>query len=267
MSLSRRVKSLLGAAAFRSGLHRRLLGNRAVITVFHRVAEGVPDNYLTCPPDRFRRFCTFFRRHFRVVPLAELLDRVEAGADLTGLLVVTFDDGYEDNHSVAAPILEDLGLPATFFVTSGFIGSDTGAPWDVARGIEAPWMSWDQLRGLAAAPGFAIGGHTVTHADLGQISGSDAMDEIMVGKRMLESELGESVEHFAYPFGGRDRITEANRRNVREAGFRCCLSAYGGLVGPGADPYRLRRVAITDWHRSPEQWGFELLSQAPSAAA
>src|SRR5205807_7807336 len=89
----RRVKSLLGAVAFRTGLHRVLLHDRAVIVLFHRVGE---------PAGAFRDYCDFFEKYFRVISLEELLDRLASGRDVSRCLVITFDDGYRDNHDVAA---------------------------------------------------------------------------------------------------------------------------------------------------------------------
>ena len=43
---------------------------------------------------------------------------------------ITFDDGYRDNHEIAAPILKDLGLHSTFFITSGYIESNVVPFWD-----------------------------------------------------------------------------------------------------------------------------------------
>ena len=57
--------------------------------------------------------------------LAELLAGCRAGEDLGGTLVTTFDNGYRCNFDVAAPILRKLQLPATFFVTTGYIGSQS----------------------------------------------------------------------------------------------------------------------------------------------
>jgi peptidoglycan/xylan/chitin deacetylase (PgdA/CDA1 family) len=83
-----------------------------------------------------------------------------------GTLSITFDDGYRDNYEVAAPILKRLDLPATFFVTTGFIGTRRVAPWDQNLVRQPGWMDWDQVRSLASQ-GFEIGCHTDTHIDMG----------------------------------------------------------------------------------------------------
>ena len=61
---------------------------------------------------------------------------------------------------------------------------------------------------------------------------------------------------FSYPYGRRTQLTEANREIVRELGFECCASAFGGYVTAGDDPIRLQRTAIGPWYDSPWEFGF-----------
>ena len=59
---------------------------------------------------------------FNVIPLAEACERLARGKLPARAACVTFDDGYADNERVALPILKQLGLPATFFVCTGYSG-------------------------------------------------------------------------------------------------------------------------------------------------
>ena len=76
----------------------------------------------------------WIRSWFNVLPLALAVERLRQGDLPARALAITFDDGYADNAEVAAPILERLGLPATFFVTTGFLQG--GCMWN-DRVIEA----------------------------------------------------------------------------------------------------------------------------------
>lgn len=69
------------------------------------------------------RQLAWLKRHFIVVPLAELVERLERGDALVRRVAITFDDGLRNNVTVAYPILERLALPATFFVCPGLIGT------------------------------------------------------------------------------------------------------------------------------------------------
>src|SRR5437899_113626 len=103
-------------------------------------------------------------------------------------LAITFDDGYCDNYVEAVPALAEAGLHATFFVSTGFIGTDRVFPHD-ARGQDAtdlglvarfPKLTWDDLRAMQEA-GHEIGSHTVNHVSLGQA------DDVEVRKEVEES--------------------------------------------------------------------------------
>jgi peptidoglycan/xylan/chitin deacetylase (PgdA/CDA1 family) len=254
--VGRRVKSIAGRSLTALGLHRRLLGDRGVVVAFHRVTDAYQDS-LTCSVKDFESFCAFFRQYFTVIPLAEMVERLERSQPLSGTLAVTFDDGYRDNYEFAAPVLRAFALPATFFVVSDFIESDTVALWDRECVPPPPWMSWEEVRGLHDH-GFEIGGHTRTHANLGEVAGTQAEWEITSCRRELETRLGTTVRLFAYPYGRAEHMTDANRELVRQAGFRCCASCYGGTNPRGGDSFRLRRIPISSWFSTPSQLAFEM---------
>jgi peptidoglycan/xylan/chitin deacetylase (PgdA/CDA1 family) len=255
----RRAKIFAGWLLFTSGLYRRLLRGRAVIVVFHRVSDKYPDDPITYSPREFEDFVRFFSRFFDVVPLSGLLAMLAGGDDLGAKLAITFDDGYLGNATIAAPILKRHAARACFFVTPGFIGTDRVPDWDKRMNITTQWMSWDQIRGLRDA-GHEIGSHTSNHVDLGLTNGQIARDEIATGRQRVEAELSEPALLFSYPFGGRNNITEANRNLTKELGLRCCVSAYGGTVSAGDDPFRVKRTPISRWFESPYQFGFELVT-------
>jgi len=247
----------LGRALFASGLDGVLLKNAAVVVAFHHVGEWPGTDGLTVNVQMFERFCTFFRRHFRVVSLRDLVGKLERGVELNRELAITFDDGYRDNFENAAPVLETLSLPATFFVVSGWMESDVVRPWDERHGRRYSWMTWDDVRSLHRR-GFEIGAHTRTHVDLGAVSETVAREEIFGARREIEAHLSAAVESFAYPFGRQHNLAGSNRDLVRAAGFRCCCSCFGGSLRPGSDPFHLSRVPISTWYASPHQFALEV---------
>ena len=259
LAVTRRVKALLGWIIFASGSYRRWFGNQAVIVLFHRIDDRYAADVITRSPAQFERYIRFFRRFFDVVTMSELLDRLQSGRGLAGKLVITFDDGYRGCATAAAPIMERYGVRGCFFLATSFIGTDLVAWWDRQSEIQSEWMSWDQVRQLRQS-GHEIGAHTETHADLGITVGEEARLEIESGRARLEREIGEPITLFAYPYGAREQLTAINRVLVREAGFRCCLSAFGGTVREGDDPLDLNRTAISPWYLSPYQFGFELVT-------
>ncbi|MCC7416174.1 MAG: polysaccharide deacetylase family protein [Acidobacteria bacterium] len=255
--MKRTIKTVVGYGLFVSKLERWLLRGTSAVVALHRVNPSAGAESLTMHPDELDAYCRYFKRRFDVVPLAEIVLSLERGVAAGRRLAITFDDGYRDNFTFAAPILEAHGLPATFFVVSGFIGTDTVPWWDRRARVVHPWMSWEEVRSLQARR-FEIGAHTRTHVDLGATSGDEARTEILGARRDLERRLGVPVRAFAYPYGRRDNLTEANRQIVRDAGFRCCCSAFGGVNAVPTDPFHLRRIPIAPGCVSPSEFGFEL---------
>jgi peptidoglycan/xylan/chitin deacetylase (PgdA/CDA1 family) len=259
VNLNKVVKAAGGHAAAAAGMYARDFSSKMVVIAFHRVNDQLPGDGLTCGGAKFEAFCRFFRRYFTVVPFSEQVAAVRDGRPMGGTLSITFDDGYRDNFEVAAPILRKLGLPATFFVTTGFIGSQVVPFWDELLPVQPGWMTWDHLRALAEQ-GFEFGCHTDTHIDLGSADERTIRTELELSRRKLQQELGLSTELFAYPFGGKQHINERSLELLREQGFSCCASCYGGSNTPLADPYDIRRIGIAEWFKTPHQFGFELLT-------
>ena len=90
--------------------------------IFHRVLTA-PDPLLPDEPTaaEFEQRMRWVQRYFNVLPLAEAVARLQSRTLPARSLAITFDDGYADNEQIAAPILTKLGLPATFFIASGYL--------------------------------------------------------------------------------------------------------------------------------------------------
>ena len=257
-NFNRRIKHWLGRAAGFGRIYDRSFGGMLSCVAFHRVDDQIGTGPITCTSKMFEEFCKFFKRHFDVVPLRQQVQANREGREMGGTLSITFDDGYRDNYEVAAPILKDLGLHSTFFITSGFIESNAVPYWDADLATPPSWMDWSQVRALSDQ-GFEIGSHTHTHIDLGKAPLEDIRTELRTSRQVLESRVGKPVTLFAYPFGGRANIREDAVRVVREEGFECCVSCCGGRNGSRADNYRFNRLPISDWYISPHHMGAELV--------
>jgi len=142
------------------------------------------------------------------LPVAEFeahllaLSAPPAGSRTT--LGVTFDDGHRTQYEQGFPVLEKHGVHAIFFITVGFTGT------------EADYMTWPQLRELAAA-GHEVQAHGWVHRFLTHATDAALDEELRRPKETLEDRLGQSVDALSFP-GGRwdERVLEACRR----AGYR-----------------------------------------------
>lgn len=104
---------------------------KAVVLLYHRVYDLACDPWgLGVSPRRFAEHLEYLARHYRVAPLGEMVDDLEARRLRTGTVAITFDDGYADTLWHAKPALERHRLPATVFVTAGMVGSEREFWWD-----------------------------------------------------------------------------------------------------------------------------------------
>jgi peptidoglycan/xylan/chitin deacetylase (PgdA/CDA1 family) len=98
-------------------------GDRLCVVNYHRILRA-SDPMLESEPDvaTFRWQMALLARCFNVLPLHEALVTLDAGKLPPRAICITFDDGYRSVHDLALPVLKEFGLPATVFVTSGYIG-------------------------------------------------------------------------------------------------------------------------------------------------
>jgi peptidoglycan/xylan/chitin deacetylase (PgdA/CDA1 family) len=108
----------------------------AAILVYHRVAETDTDVHGLCvPPVIFRSQVDHVQRRYDVMPLDDLVQAVRRGRVPARAVAITFDDGYVDNFTHASPILSELGVPATFFITTDRLDETYEYWWDVVERI------------------------------------------------------------------------------------------------------------------------------------
>ncbi len=240
---ARRAGAALGAGLWSTGLAQRL-APRITVILYHRVSDDVRDN-LTVGIEQFDRQMALVRKHCEVLSIEQVLERRDIPRSDRPQVAVTFDDGYLDNYAHAAPILLRHGIPAAFFVSTGIVDTADGRfPHDVRRGNAfIPLMSWDQLRRMRDS-GFTIGSHSVSHIDCAAEPEETVRAELARSRDQLADELGISEPVFAYPYGGRQHMTPQRLELVRQAGYRGCLSAYGGTNVGTVDPYNVLRRGV-----------------------
>jgi peptidoglycan/xylan/chitin deacetylase (PgdA/CDA1 family) len=117
-----RSRKIVGLASRVPGVTRAFLRltrpRRFLVLCYHRVNDDAHPFFTGTPLALFRRQMEALRQHFKVLPLAELAERARLRDLPRNGVAVTFDDGYRDNYTNAFPILRDLGLPATIFLTT-----------------------------------------------------------------------------------------------------------------------------------------------------
>lgn len=206
------------------------------IFYYHSVGNQGPE---TLPAPVFRRHLELIRQEgFKPITFSELLalDSEEAGR----YVVLSFDDGLLDNFENAAPVLDEFGYKATFFVIPGFddiirwVNPKTRA-WSESRadGFSLPFPSMKKHhRRQLFESGMEIGCHTMNHPKLNKIPDHRLASEILDSKALLEDQLGAEITSFCYPKG---RYNEKIIDRVKAAGYSgACttIPAYYGIDTP-----------------------------------
>lgn len=149
---------------------------------------------------------------------------------------LTFDDGWKSAVERAYPLLEQYGIPATFYIISSMVDKQ-----------QKEYMNREDLH-LLASRGHEIGSHTKSHKHLAELSNREILYEINQGLQDLLT-LGFSPRTFAYPYG------EWNPnivKRVKEAGFIAARSVEQGINDEFSDPFILPAFAVLEEHSTNE---------------
>lgn len=225
----------------------------APILLYHNLAicEPTDDIFrLSVAPEKFAQQMAYLHQHdYQCLSLEELWQYRQTGRSVPKKsFAITFDDGYEDNYTVAYPILKRYGFTATIFIVTSFVGRSVKWPGEQM----ARFLDWDQIREMSDY-GITFGGHTLQHVNLPDISIEQATQEICQSKQILESHLDRAVKFFAYPGGHQN---EQLQQVVKDCGY---LGACGVDIGASTyfnswrvqlntdDSIRLFQLKVSGW--------------------
>lgn len=212
---------------------------RRIILYYHAVGVGSK----AIPDELFRRQMEWLATNVEVLSL----DRLLADSGKKPLMAaITFDDGYASVALNAEPILRDLGLSATIYINTGWMGGGyrrDSAP-ELGHYPGERFMTWKDVE-LLVRRGWTIGSHGVEHLDLAAVDDARRIQELSDSKQAIEDRLGFECRHFAYTWG---RYTRRVQQAVADAGYQTAVSALHGPVRHGSDLYALPRIEISNEH-------------------
>jgi peptidoglycan/xylan/chitin deacetylase (PgdA/CDA1 family) len=199
--------------------------------MYHHVSPSSHDEADKVTPEQFRGHLELIDRFgFDVVSLGDYVDRRRAGEDVARKsLVITFDDGYEDNYIHAFPALKEFGYPATIFMHVEKIGTPG-------------YLTWDQLKEMQRH-GITIASHTLSHPYMPAFPREHQLRELVESKNILEEGLNASVELVAYPVGA---FSELTKSLARQAGYKAGLTTNRGYNVKNNDFFELKRVRMSN---------------------
>ena len=166
---------------------------------------------------------------YTTIAPGELYDSLANGTELPEKpVLITFDDGYEDNYQNAYPILKKYGFKATIFVITGFLDKQKN------------YLTWQQAQEMEQ-DGISIESHTVNHKSMTELTDDQLRDELVNSKKEIEKRLDKKVDFVAYPTGTYN-LHIANL--VKEAGYKAAFTIKYGNVDKASNVYALERVPV-----------------------
>jgi peptidoglycan/xylan/chitin deacetylase (PgdA/CDA1 family) len=158
--------------------------------------------------------------------------------DFTKKVILTFDDGYEDNYTLLFPLLKQHGFTATIYLVT----NKQYNTWGMKEGEpQLKLMNQTQIREMASY-GIEMGGHTCDHLDLSKCDADQQQIQIAHCKKNIEELIGKQVVSFAYPFGG---INDDVKQTTQNAGYLYAVSTNTGPKVFGKDNFQVRRIEVT----------------------
>ena len=206
--------------------------NGLTILTYHSISNEIePDETVT--PEEFERQLQYIEENYKVISLEEAIGYLQTDIEkVSGSIVITFDDGYSDNYYNAYPLLKKHNFPATIFPITGFIKNNGGK-----------YLSPSQIHEMKNN-NISFGAHTISHRILTSLTNEEVVREIRDSKDMLESQLGQRINFFAYPVGTRVDFNDEIEEVVKTCKYSCACSNMYGMNGKNADIFALKRIGI-----------------------
>lgn len=228
----------------RSGMSRRrwLQTTHGVpVLAYHAFGEEEEGDRFATSRKAFARQLRLLRLlGYRVIGFAELAATLRAGeAPPPRTAVITIDDGYTDNLTIARPLLRRRRFPATIFLVSGRLGGVND--WTEEGAVAGRRLVDTTEAAELAGDGIEIGAHTRSHPALTAIAGEQLSEELVGSRQDLEALLDAPVRTFAYPYGF---FSSASVAAVRKAGYEGACTVENRLARLGDDPLEIPRLEI-----------------------
>lgn len=205
----------------------------ASVLIYHRFGEDEFPSTNTTLAQTEAHILELANGDYTPLALPEIVRRLKAGEKFPEKSYgVSIDDAYLSVYTEAWPRFKKAGIPITVFVATDPI--DSGY---------AHYMSWDQIREMAADPMVTIGSQTASH--LHMIDEDTAVNQADIEKsnRRFKEELGFVPDLIAFPYG---EFNDAAIALARQAGFVAGFGQHSGAFGRGDDLFTLPRFAMNE---------------------
>ncbi|MBN1251122.1 MAG: polysaccharide deacetylase family protein, partial [Bacteroidales bacterium] len=118
--------------------------------------------------------------------------------------------------------------------------------YDTEEYVKSVVLNWDEIRQLSLTDIVTIGAHTISHNSLSKLTENESFNEISDSKKIIESKVGNKVNHFAYPYGSNDDFGEREINYCKDLGFKTATTTISANIVKKyyENQYRLPRIAV-----------------------
>ena len=214
-------------------------GHFAPILMYHSVN---PNHHYSISPAAFDEQLRYLSSNYTIISLSSLVEMLRKDNILySNPVVLTFDDGYEDNYYYAYSLLKKYGCSATIFLCPGFIDevADIHRIGYPAYKFLKP-LNWQQIEEMHNN-GISFGSHTYSHSKLTAISYEEAEAEIRMSKDKIETVLGQPIHFFTYPWGF---YNQKIIRILKNTGFYASCSTIWSTRNCKENLFALNRIRV-----------------------
>ncbi|TSD02432.1 MAG: polysaccharide deacetylase [Parcubacteria group bacterium Athens0714_24] len=210
---------------------------KAVILLYHSIDRN--DVYLTIRPEIFeKQMCYLKENKYLVISLKELVENIKTKKEIQPKTVIlTFDDGFLSHYEKVWPILKKNNFPATFFISTGLVGSKINN----SQNMPQPTANWEQIIEISQSSLIDIEPHSVNHYELDKLSLAEAENEIVESKNEIERRTGKKCLFFAPPRG---KYNKETLNLLKKNNFEAMVIVKEGLVRTNDDLFFLKRKTI-----------------------
>ena len=210
------------------------------ILLYHRVVNNtctIGKHKIYVWEEAFRKQMQWLKdNNYQTITFSDL-EALPLGTNLSKKIIITFDDGYTDNYTIAFPILKEFGFRAVIYLVTDCRRNE----WNLHEGEPVlELMSKDQLLEMQNY-GIEFGGHTRHHVDLKNSPPDKQHAEIAGCYNDLEELTGCKALSFAYPYGA---YNDETLKMVAQAGFKYGITTIFGPHNWPEDLMRIRRIEV-----------------------
>ncbi|PZV10544.1 MAG: polysaccharide deacetylase [Pseudanabaena sp.] len=182
------------------------------IIMYHDISATKDVSWDVTPDELEKHFQMLQDGGYTPITMDRMVNHLRTGAQLPDKpVLLTFDDNYIGQYKYAFPLLKKYNFPAVWSVHTRFVGT----------GGQKPKATWDQLREMQKSGLITVASHTVNHLNMTTLSDAKIEYEVTESKKVLEKELGVSIDYFTYPEGD---FTDRAKDKIKDAGYKAALS-------------------------------------------